>query len=251
MTEMVKAKLNGKYEIILPKHRAARPEWYTETGWERTRLDSMHEHIGKGDVVYYVGAEEGDMAALCQIWGAELLLVEPNEKVLPNIKAIWEANQLKPATILCGFFGNKDDGFMVPFKTSDISGEVIHDHGFKELRDPDEIPIRKIDTVVDWDLGFKPPTIISLDVEGSEFEVLRGAEQTLRKYHPKIWLSLHPEFLHEQYGEWGAELRRWIMDLGYIETLLDYPLHEVHLLYTTEEPQPIVKIDTTLASNYP
>ena len=46
MTEMVSAKLNGKFDIILPKHRADRPEWYTEKGWERNRLDSMYENIG-------------------------------------------------------------------------------------------------------------------------------------------------------------------------------------------------------------
>lgn len=231
MTEMVKVKINGTYDIVLPKHRADRPEWYEPNGWEKKRLDHMHSTIKPGDYIYYVGVEEGDMAALCAMWGADVLMVEPNERVLPNIKAIWEANRLKPVTILYGFFGNKDDGFMIPMTINDIKGDVIHDHGFKELRDPGEIPIRKIDTVVEWDLGFKPPTIITLDVEGSEGEVLRGAEQTLRKYKPKIYLSLHPEFLHEQYNEWGAELRKWIMDLGYKETLLDYPLHEVHLYY--------------------
>jgi len=30
MTKMIKATINGEFEIILPKHRADRPEWYTE-----------------------------------------------------------------------------------------------------------------------------------------------------------------------------------------------------------------------------
>jgi hypothetical protein len=29
--------------------------------------------LAKGDVVYYVGAEEGEMVALCQMWGAEVV----------------------------------------------------------------------------------------------------------------------------------------------------------------------------------
>ena len=33
---MVKAKLNGEFEILLPKHRADRPEWYTKRGWEKS-----------------------------------------------------------------------------------------------------------------------------------------------------------------------------------------------------------------------
>ena len=51
MTEMVKAVINGEFEIMLPKHRADRPEWYTEKGWEKPRLKSMHEKIGKGGFI--------------------------------------------------------------------------------------------------------------------------------------------------------------------------------------------------------
>ena len=51
---MVKVIINGEFEIVLPKHRADRPDWYQPHGWEKPRLKSMHENIGKGDVVYYL-----------------------------------------------------------------------------------------------------------------------------------------------------------------------------------------------------
>lgn len=229
--------INGRWEIILPDHRADRPEWLIENGgWEKARLDSMYETIKPGDIVYYVGAEEGDMCGLLAMWGAKLVMFEPNARVMPNIRAIWEANKLGPAVVLPAFAANETVNHFDWYTTSFIEGDVIPDHGFKELRDPGEIPRIKIDNMV-FNPSFwnrqpvRMPDVISLDVEGSEWEVLRGAERTLREYHPRIYLSLHPEFLHEQYGEWGAELRKWIIDLGYKETLLDYPLHEVHLYY--------------------
>ena len=89
MTEMIKTTLNGEFEMVLPKHRAERPEWYSESGWEKLRLKSMHNHIGSGDVVYYVGAEEGEFPALCQMWGAELVLFEPNPKVWSHLPLTW------------------------------------------------------------------------------------------------------------------------------------------------------------------
>ena len=94
MTKMIQCKLNGEHEIILPEHRANREEWYSKSGWEKKRLEHMKKNIKKGDVVMYVGAEEGDMCGIVATWGAELIMFEPNNKVLPNIKAIWEANKL-------------------------------------------------------------------------------------------------------------------------------------------------------------
>lgn len=227
---MKNVKVNGKWDIVLPDHRADRPEWHTPPYWEEKRINHLHDHLTKDDVLYYIGAEEGDIAGLCAMWVKDIVLFEPNDRVWPNIKAIWEYNYIKHPFCFDGFasfISSQPLGLYLNFPPC-ANGQIITDHGFKELRDPGNIKQIRIDDVITL---VDVPTAISLDVEGSEGRVLRGAEEVLRRYHPKIWLSLHPEFLHEQYGEWGGELRRWIMDLGYKETLIDYPLHEVHLYY--------------------
>lgn len=238
--EMVKAKLNGRYSIILPEHRAKREEWYRPEGWEKIRLEAMEKAIKatKGSVVYYVGAEEGEMPALCQMWGAEVAMFEPNPKVWPNIKAIWDANKLMPPLLnFVGFAANTDEfegkgeNLYTRAWPPCASGEVIGDHGFMNLSEVDNATTGqiKIDHVVGT-LGVKPPTLLTMDVEGSEWEVLRGAEHTLREHRPDIFLSLHPEFMYEMYHEYGFDCRHWIKGLGYKETILDYQ-HEVHILY--------------------
>lgn len=235
MVDMIPVKINGKYNIILPRHRAERPEYHTEAGWERARLDSMHNNLGKGDIVVYVGAEEGEMPALCQMWGAKVVLVEPNDKVWPNIKAIWKANKLDPPLeTYVGFCSSENSDNYVSGRHGQgvwpecAEGEVIGDHGFKELQDPDNIPQIKIDTIP------VIPTALCIDVEGSEWRVLEGALQSIKRNHPKIWLSIHPEFMFRIYGEYQYDLRRWIKDLGYKETILDYQ-HELHLFYEAIE----------------
>jgi FkbM family methyltransferase len=240
---IIKSKLNGLWDLYLPEHRAKRPEWHNETGWEKPRLLSMSKNIGKGDVVYYVGAELGEMSALCASWGAEVVNFEPNWSAWASIYQTFEANKLKPLANYAGFCSNmhqpippnydtalgeiwkiQEDGYPVS-----AHGEIIEAHGFSELvNEADGLPQYKIDTLVDE--GLKPPTVITFDCEGSDWEVLRGAEETLKKYKPKIWASWHPEFAYAQWGTYLGDCRNWVKDFGYDETLLDYA-HEVHMLY--------------------
>lgn len=229
---MVKTKINGEYEIILPKHRADRPEWYTEKGWEKKRLASMHSNLGPGDTIFYVGSEEGEMPALCQMWGAKVVMFEPNDLVWPNTKAIYDANHLElPLAVFSGFACNHTSE-KVPVILGgwpeSAHGEVIHNHGFKEVEDNIDLPEVKIDDLVEQ-VGIIP-TALTMDVEGSEWEVLQGAEEVITKYKPKIWLSLHPEFLFRKHDKYSYEVRRWIIDKGYTEELLDYQ-HEAHFYY--------------------
>lgn len=234
MTEMVKATLNGEFEIVLPKHRADRPEWYTDTGWEKARLSAMHDVIASqpDPVVYYVGAEEGEMAALCQMWGAQVYLFEPNPKAWPNIRAIWEANGLTDPVTFAGFASNTTarlDEMATRGFPQVAYGEVVGDHGFKELHlEAANYPQTRLDDIVES--GHQPPTVITFDVEGSEWQVLRGAEQILRQHKPILFASIHPEFMFHQWKQYARDLRNWIIALGYTETLLDYE-HELHAVY--------------------
>lgn len=244
MTKMINVKVNGEWDILLPEHRAARPEWTSPGGWEKARLRRINFDVGsfldqnkEEPVMYYVGAEEGDMCALVQMWGAKLVMFEPNPTVWANIKAIWDANELDKPWMFPGFAGNKTTiefgaGNLATFMAwpESANGPMISDHGFKNLCEADgTIPIVKIDDMVESG-NFRIPDMISIDVEGGEWEVLRGAEQTLRNYMPTIYLSLHPEFLYEIYKEYAGDLRHWLKQMGYKETLLDYQ-HEVHLVY--------------------
>jgi len=233
MTTMVKAVLNGKYDLVIPDHRAARPQWLPENGgWEARRTDALHHHIRKGDVVYYVGAEEGEFPALCQKWGAEVFLWEPNPKVWSNIRAIWEANDLDTPMCFPGFASAETATLGVePGREWPPSAyeDIIAAHGFKELHlEADNYPQLTIDDM--FRLTGKAPKHIAFDVEGSEWQVLRGATDVLKKFKPILYASIHPEMMALHWGEWSRDFRNWLGDLGYQETILDYE-HELHCLY--------------------
>lgn len=69
--------------------------------------------------------------------------------------------------------------------------------------------------------GCEPPFIIKLDVEGAELKALKGAEETIKKHHPTIFLELHKTFMPERYGTTPEELWKYILPFGYKRKLLD------------------------------
>lgn len=240
--------INNKWKLILPDHRAARPEW---PFWEKERLSSLHKNIvwgiskfegnwmihKKHPVVFDIGAEEGDFPALFSSWGAEVVLFEPNDKVWPNIKAIWLSNNLKPPLgYFAGFASNKnsEDLDQYSFANQGIwpacaNGELIGDHGFKELADPGSIQQIKLDYFFERTL--LSPDIITIDVEGSEFEVLKGAENILRSKQPIVYVSIHPEFMYHHFKQYTAELVKFMTDINYSYKILAFD-HEFHFLFT-------------------
>ena len=58
------------------------------------------------------------------------------------------------------------------------------------------------------------PSIVKIDVEGAEAEVLRGARETLQAHHPVVCLELHLDEL-ERRGESTAAMLQELTAMGY------------------------------------
>jgi FkbM family methyltransferase len=80
---------------------------------------------------------------------------------------------------------------------------------------------RPIDDVV-AELGLSRVDVLKADVEGAELLVLRGAAQTLRRFHPVLILEVVPRQLHN-IGTSVEELNAFIKAAGYGEPqTIDY-----------------------------
>lgn len=98
------------------------------------------------------------------------------------------------------------------------------------------ILLRTLDSEV-AELGLVP-TIIKIDVEGWEFEVLKGAERTLRRDRPSLFLSLHPRALQELQTS-PEEVLRWLRERGYNCRTIAAD-HEIHVLATALNKEELV-----------
>ena len=225
---MRRVTVNGRWPLQVPDHLSV---WDRPDGWEVERLAAMHDAIGHGSTVLYVGAADGDMPALLASWGASMVLIEPGERVWANIRAVWDANRLRPP-VACfpGFAYDVTRGLVRHLEwPASSAGPMIDDHGFRNFVERPEIPSIRIDDLAGQN-GLAP-TDISVDVEGSEWRVLRGAEWVLETYRPRLWVSIHPDFMWELLRDSATEMNRWIRERGYRGQWI----HELHMLYTPVE----------------
>lgn len=242
--ELVKIKINGEYDLILPEYRAARPEWLIENGgWEVERINEMVDLLTPNDILFDCGTEAGDISALLvKESGCKICMFEPNDRVWPSITAVWKANNLpEPLDFFGGFLSDKTIAHPTPLGLPEF-GKMISDHGFKQLYEnyPDVAQITLDDYCERKNIY---PTVITMDCEGSEWNIIKGAEKTLREKKPTIFMSVHPEFLFdsyrnegiwkEKYGErcFAVHMIRFINELGYRHRVIEWDYHEIHVRF--------------------
>lgn len=232
---MLPTLINGRWELRLPEHRHARPEW---PWWEATRLAAMRHVIRSSDVVFDIGAEEGDFPALFASWGASVVCFEPNDRVWPNIRAIFQANDLRLYGWFRGFASDDVANVQLGPMSGDIGhgfawppcadGPVIGDHGFQTIPEYPDVPRITVDAYCAA-TGHRPD-VLTLDVEGAEFRVLSGARDTLVTWRPVVFASIHPEFMRDTYGDTPAHIETLMADVGYESRFLCRD-HEEHWVF--------------------
>lgn len=182
--------------VRLPSHRAL--QWLNDPSYERERIRTMQQVIQPDHIVFDVGAEQGDISALIASWVPHggVVLVEPNPRVWPCIKATFEENGLTPLYWFMGFCASDGDARRHTETAWPLEGlgTIAPAAGFLSLNG-DSAARTTLDSLVE--VSGRVPDVITIDVEGGEVEVLLGAAQTLTDHRPEVFVSVHPSFLRE------------------------------------------------------
>lgn len=240
---MVPVTMN-RWQLLLPEHRVK--QW--EHPWEAARLESMHANLKPGDLIVDAGAEEGDLPCLWASWGCDVVLAEPSPAVWANMRAIFEANELTDRVKACwvGFLGDETRSMTRGWARQIVGspppspwpkcadGPVTDAHAFSVLVERPDIPVTTIDLLAET---AGAPQAITVDTEGSELRVLRGAEHTLRHRRPLVWVSVHLDHAWVALkfpGEDGYAVDEFMTSVGYEGHVLAED-HERHVFYVPGE----------------
>ncbi len=126
--------------------------------------------------IFDVGAYSGEFAKLCRrIWPqAKLTCFEVLPHRVEELQA-WCARDGNAEIIQCLLGAEAKDA--VPFHEMETASSVLEEH-IPQAASVKLYPMTTIDELV-ASLNFRSPTLLKLDVQGFEFEILNGAKKTL------------------------------------------------------------------------
>lgn len=223
------------YTLILNEPLAS---WDVWDYWERERVESMRQNLTKEDVLFDIGAEMGWLSVIYakMVGPSNLVLIEPTKEFWPNIRATWQRNlDGIPMAVLCALLSDKTTtGFepkIYPIDgwPNEAYGQLIDKSKYQYIHDnSDDVPEIKIDELINQ-TGIVP-TALTMDTEGSELLILKGAENLLRNNKTKVWVSVHPDLGKRDYGVEPDEVEKYMKSLGYVGQFLAED-HERHYYF--------------------
>ncbi len=170
--------------------------------WQPEVWESLSLALPKGAVFLDVGAHIGTFtlkAARKVGPDGKVLAFEPNPETATLLRDNLAANHLENVVVEAIACTDKDQQltlYAAPINNTGASSlsETNAEYGDSTALKPFQVRGRPIDDVVK-ELNLSRVDAIKIDVEGAELQVLRGAVETLKRFHPKIVLEMVPEQL--------------------------------------------------------
>jgi FkbM family methyltransferase len=141
-----------------------------------------HTEIEEGEILLDIGTAEGLFPLSVVQKCKKIILIEPNKYFFAALQKTFYKYQDK-VTLIHAAVGNKEA--VISMQGESLSGQISED-----ISSGDTVKIRKIDNI----LSGQKITYLKADIEGFEYEMLKGAASTIKQNKPKIAITTyHPQ----------------------------------------------------------
>lgn len=170
---------------------------YFPADYEAENFSLLKQHIRPDSVVLDIGAHIGLFSVIAAKWsgaGAKIYAFEPAPSTHRVLERTIRMNRLEaqiiPVNSAMGLHTGTID-FFVSDNEADNSNSLVPYKSDRPLR---RIPV-KLDSVDHFvsEHAIGKVDFIKMDVEGAEYDTLRGALQLMARDRPVVILAIHPE----------------------------------------------------------
>jgi FkbM family methyltransferase len=161
--------------------------------YESDKQKIIPKYVKPGDIFYDIGANVGFYTLIASYLvknEGHVYAFEPFLKNVEFLKKHVALNGLQNVTLFQLAIADHDG--WVHFKEGDEggTGKIAEDGNL-------EVPVVSLDSII-ADKKLSPPNVLKIDVEGAEYQVLKGASALFRDHKPLIFLATHGDQIHKQ-----------------------------------------------------
>jgi FkbM family methyltransferase len=201
--------------------------------FEPAFIDALAAYAQAGGVLYDIGAHIGIIScAWRHLGGGQVVGFEPNPTNLGVAKTNILANGGDVTHLIGIAVSDRHGRFGLQVDNADFGQSSKGVLILSERRDQD--PTAMIEVNVETLDGYRdtksipPPSLIKIDVEGTEAAVLRGATRTIQAFRPKIIIETHSLAA-------AIDTANILKPLNYSPTVLDAEAPVPHVLWIPDE----------------
>jgi FkbM family methyltransferase len=161
--------------------------------YEKEITDQFLRYVKKNYIVYDLGANIGYYTLIASKSVGKNGKVYAFEPLPPNITYLRkhvELNGLNNVHIYECAVSNETGKTLLTNCANNVANSICINSPMFQFGKSIEVAVAKLDDLI-LNGEINPPQLIKMDVEGAEFNALRGSQKILKAYHPTIFLSTH------------------------------------------------------------
>jgi len=220
--------VNGYHLSLLPNDDGISTELALFNSHEPLNTKLLAQNLKKGMVCFDIGANIGYYTLLeSKIVGAEgkVIAIEPSPINFKQLQKNIQNEKVTNVELYQMAGGNQNGTIKFLLDShSNLSRIVLDEENPKTLDETVDVPIKKLDSFID-EFSIKKLDFIRMDVEGYEFNILEGMQNSIKKFRPMIQIEVHTGILGHKKTQ---KLLEWLLStkyevIYYITRQLDCP----------------------------
>lgn len=209
----------AKFNCYLREHMGG--QIFFRGSYSGDQLDFLEKFLPVDGVFIDAGANHGEfsIAAARVVKQGKVISFEPASRYRERLDANVKLNDFHNVEIMALAISD-DEGTFTLYDCEEKHPNGSHNEGLPTLFSSDTrsairetVLVRRLDCVLS-ELEVTRVDLMKLDIEGAEWAALRGAGETLAKYHPTLIVEIGRETCQAA-GYQPEEFARWIVAQGY------------------------------------
>jgi len=238
---VIRHKINGKSTKVIVENSSvtlstttySEFERFYELKGEREILSDIISETSDGDIFYDVGANVGLYSCLVgsAVSNHQIYSFEPHPVNAEALESNLKLNNIN-GTVFQLAISNEEGTFELSSEGTE-AGLGEHSLDTSSSESTVSVSVRRLDKLRK-EYNMPVPTIVKIDVEGAELDVIRGAADTFSDPHCKtLYCEVHPDRM-KKFGGSQAELKSQLVNFGFDVETIDQKLGSRIILKATK-----------------